>query len=510
MPLSLFNTLGRKLEPFEPLEPPRVRMYVCGPTVYSWIHIGNARPVVFFDVVYRYLKHLNFDVTYVMNITDIDDRILDRAAKEKVPSKEVSKRYTEAFLSDLEKLSITPQSHLPKVTDHIEDILRLIRTLMDKGIAYATPSGEVLFSVRKFEDYGKLSMKEIDLLQGGSRSLFGIEKEDPLDFSLWKAKKHQEDISFESPWGEGRPGWHIECSAMAMRYLGTSLDIHGGGVDLIHPHHENEIAQSEAASGKLFAKYWLHNEFILINNEKMSKSLGNIFLVRDFISKYSAELLRFLLLSSHYRSVIHFDENHLADCQAGLHRIYRALEKALSYSTARSHTDLPPHLTPKGNSLSVDDQNRLNVYERNFQKMWEEDLNDDFNFPKLLSHVFQYVRLTNFSLGSKSFTFEEKRRIAVGFLAHMTQLSKIVNLFSEPPSQFLETLREQTIQKQGISRQEIERLIDERDAARREKNFPRADEIRCQLLDRGIELQDFPQQTSWDVVFPKHHPTDSP
>lgn len=490
--IEITNTLSGKKEAFVPIEAGKVKMYVCGPTVYNYIHIGNARPLIFFDVVGRYLSFCGFQVKHVMNYTDVDDKIIKRAEEEGISTEEITNKYITEFQKDMELLKIRAPYLQPKVTDHIQEIIELVEKLITNQLAYMAENGEVFFSVRSFAEYGKLSKKKIDDLLVGARVAPDEKKRDPLDFSLWKPRKNPNEPGWKSPWGVGRPGWHIECSAMAMKYLGETFDIHGGGMDLMHPHHENEIAQSEGATHKLFAKYWLHNNMLTIQSEKMSKSLGNIWLTRDFIEKYSAETLKFFMLSGHYRSTLDFSEGLVKEQQSALHRVYKAMEKATSLSQLSGLSSNP---------LSADGK-ALEVFSLEFENRWKQAMDDDFNTAKVFGLVFDYVRLVNILVDKKGFQNSiESATLLKTFLSQMHRLSSVLNLFGEPPSTYLTLLRTLFLKEKGLTEAFVTENIHKRIEARKQKNFKQADEIRDNLLSFGIELMDKGQETQWDVSF---------
>lgn len=452
-------------------------MYVCGPTVYNFIHIGNARPLVFFDVARRFLEHQGYSVRHVINYTDIDDKIIHKAQQENRPWFEITAQFIREYETDMELLKVRHPHAMPKVSDFIPEIIQLVQRLIDKGFAYEK-GGEVFYRVRHFKGYGKLSGKDLDSLRAGARVEVDREKEDPLDFTLWKPRKEASEPAWESPWGSGRPGWHIECSAMAMKLLGESFDIHGGGMDLMHPHHENEIAQSEAVTEKTFAKYWLHNNMLNINAEKMSKSLGNIRLARELIEENTAEVVKLALLSGHYRSVIDFSDKLLRDCLVSLHRFYSTLARVKEVVQG----------------LSAEGFNDV------FQKQWEEALTDDFNTPKVLAHVFDYLRFINGLLDVKPFRLnDETKKQCLWFVDAFSRLSKVLNLFGEEPSQFLSELKIKYLKNNQMNEGWIQSKILERNTARKNKDFKLADGIRDELLQKGIELKDGKEVTVWDV-----------
>lgn len=466
--MKIYNTLSKRKEEFVPVEPGKVKMYVCGPTVYNLIHIGNARPMIVFDTVRRYFEYKGYEVNYVSNFTDVDDKIIKKAIEEGVDADTISKRYIEECKKDMDAMNIKPATKNPKATEEICGMLEMIGTLIEKGYAYVAKDGTVYFRVRKFKDYGKLSHKNLDDLQSGFRELkvTGEEdKEDSNDFVLWKPKKEGEPF-WESPWCEGRPGWHIECSVMAKRYLGEEIDIHAGGEDLIFPHHENEIAQSEAANGKTFAKYWMHNGFLNIDNKKMSKSLGNFFTVREISEKYDLQVLRFFMLSAHYRSPLNFSAELMEASKNGLERILTGVEKL---------KDLL--LKAEGTELTAGELENKKTGEELVAK-YEAAMDDDFNTADAISAVFELVKLAN------STANENSTAAYVSWLKEtIEKLCDIMGIITEKKEEILDS--------------EIEELIAKRQAARKEKNFALADEIRGQLLERGIVLEDTREGVKW-------------
>ena len=466
--MKIYNTLTRRKEEFVPLEPGKVKMYVCGPTVYNLIHIGNARPMIVFDPVRRYFEYKGYDVNYVSNFTDVDDKIINKAIEEGTDADTVSKRYIEECKKDMKALNVKPATKNPLATEEICGMLDMIQTLIEKGYAYAAADGTVYFRVKKFKDYGKLSHKNLEDLQSGFREIkvTGEEgKEDPNDFVLWKPKKEGEPY-WESPWCEGRPGWHIECSVMAKHYLGEEIDIHAGGEDLIFPHHENEIAQSEAANGKPFARYWMHNAFLNIDNRKMSKSLGNFFTVREICEKYDPQVLRFFMLSAHYRSPLNFSAELMEASKNGLDRILTGMEK-LRETEAKVSQD----------SLSLAEEENKAKGEALAAK-YEAAMEDDFNTADAISAVFELIKLAN------STVTEESSKAYVSWL-------------KEELERLCEVLGIETEKKKEVLDAEIERMIEERQAARKAKNFALADEIRGRLLEMGIILEDTREGVKW-------------
>ncbi len=465
--MKVYNTLSRKKETFVPLEEGKVKMYVCGPTVYNLIHIGNARPMIVFDTVRRYLEYKGYEVNFVSNFTDVDDKIIKKAVEEGVSSQEISSRYIEECKKDMAGLNVKPATMHPLATQEIDGMLQMISTLIDKGFAYPAADGTVYFRTRKFEEYGKLSHKNLDDLQAGHREIkvTGEGKEDSLDFVLWKPKKEGEPY-WESPWCQGRPGWHIECSVMAKKYLGDEIDIHAGGEDLIFPHHENEIAQSEACNGTTFAKYWLHNGFLNIDNKKMSKSLGNFFTVREISEKYDLQALRFFMLSAHYRSPLNFSAELMEAAKNGLDRILNAAENL-------------EHLKKNSKRVSMTEAESENWKESGaFVEKFEAAMEDDFNTADAISAVFELVKFCNTNVSEES-----SREFLEKLSKRMTQLCDILGILLE--------------KKEEILDEEIESLIAKRQAARKEKDFARADEIRGILLEKGIILEDTREGVKW-------------
>lgn len=465
--MKVYNTMTKCKEEFVPLEEKKVRMYVCGPTVYNYIHIGNARPMIVFDTVRRYFMHKGYDVRYVSNFTDVDDKIIKKAQEENVDPTVISERFIMECKKDMEAMNILPATVHPKATEEIDDMIRLINGLISKGYAYEK-NGTVYFKTRSFSEYGKLSHKNLDDLQTGGRVLLVTgedEKEDPLDFVLWKPKKDGEP-AWPSPWGEGRPGWHIECSAMSKKYLGEQIDIHAGGEDLVFPHHENEIAQSEAANGKPFATYWLHNAFLNIDNKKMSKSLGNFFTVRDIGERYDLSVLRFFMLQAHYRSPLNFSDALMESARSGLERIRNAAE----------HMEfILPKL--KERELNDGEQESLRTA-KTYEEAFDQAMEDDFNTADAIAAVFDLVKLCNTSVNEHS---------SPGFVTELKN-----RLYSLTDVLGLKIADEKT-----ELTQEIEGLIARRQQARKDKNFQLADEIRAQLFDMGIELLDTREGVKW-------------
>ncbi|HHW67134.1 MAG: cysteinyl-tRNA synthetase [Epulopiscium sp.] len=462
--MKIYNTLTRQKEEFIPLDPKEIKMYVCGPTVYNYIHIGNARPYIIFDTVRRYFEYKGYKVNYVQNFTDVDDKIIKRANEENTTAIEIVEKYIAETLKDADGLNIKRAVVHPRVTQEMPAIISMIQTLMDKGFAYEV-NGTVYFDIQAYRDYGKLSHKNQEDLEAGARIEINEDKKHPMDFVLWKPKKPGEP-SWESPWGDGRPGWHIECSAMAKKYLGDTIDIHAGGEDLIFPHHENEIAQSEAANGKPFARYWMHNGFINVDNKKMSKSKGNFFTLREVAQEFPYEVIRFFMLSAHYRSPINFSRELLQAAQNGLERIKNAvinLDHIVNHSATEEMTEEEIQLSGE---LEV------------FVKKFEEAMEDDFNTADAVSVIFELVRFANTHINgnsSKAFTSVVKKKII--------ELSNILGLLEKQENDLLD--------------EEIEKLIQERQEARKAKNWALADQIRDALKEKGIILEDTPQGVRW-------------
>ena len=461
--MKIYNTLTRKKEEFVPIEEGKVRMYVCGPTVYNYFHIGNARPFVVFDTMRKYLEYRGYKVKFVQNFTDVDDKIIKRAKEEGISAQEVSEKYIAEYFKDAAALNVKKATVHPQVTKTMDDIIKFVQDLIDLGYAYES-DGDVYYRARKFKGYGKLSGKNIDDRISGARIAVDEKKEDPLDFALWKARKEESEIAWESPWGMGRPGWHIECSAMSKKYLGDTIDIHAGGQDLQFPHHENEIAQSEAHSGKAFAHYWMHNGYINIDGIKMSKSLGNFKTVRDLLQVYDGEVLRFLILSGHYRGPIDFGEEILTQSQNGLLRMRNA--KANLQHMAASGTG----------DMSESEKTVLAGLDK-YRQQFIEAMDDDLNTADAISAVIELITAVNTAVREGA-----SKEFAQKCLDLLMELATVLGLLQQDVSKEVTEVEP-----------EIQALIDERQAARAEKNFVRADEIRDQLKARGITLKDTPQ-----------------
>ncbi len=480
-PIVVYNSQSRRKEPFVTLEPGRVKMYVCGPTVWDFLHVGNFRGAIFFNVVRNWLEKSGYKVTYVYNFTDVDDKIIQRAQKDGVPSSEISERYIEEFKKDFQKLGLTAHSHNPKVTEFMKPIIHFISDLIAKGKAYEM-EGDVYYDVHAFPEYGKLSNKNIEELEAGFRIDVDQRKRNPSDFALWKKSKEGEPY-WDSPWSKGRPGWHIECSAMIRSLLGEQIDIHGGGLDLIFPHHENEVAQSEGVTGRPFVKYWMHNNMIQFGAQKMSKSLGNVRTGRAFLDEYNGEILKFMMLSAHYRSPSDFSEGQIEKAISGLARVY----SALAYAERLAHESSPT-------ALKKEFQDVLNASDQAFQ----DALNDDFNTPGALAQIYEAVRAFNHQVRTGSVA-PEKRTMAKAFLVWMSDKASVLSLFQEPPQEFLRSLDDRILQRKGLKRSEIDQLVTERSDARKSKNFALADEIRTRLSHMGIQVHDLSGETLWEV-----------
>ncbi len=466
--MKIYNTLSGRKEEFVPIEEGKVRMYVCGPTVYNLIHIGNARPMIVFDTVRRYMEHKGYQVNYVSNFTDVDDKIIKRALEEGVDSSVISERYIDECKKDMQMMNVRPATTHPKATEEIGGMIDMIKTLIDKGYAYAAADGTVYFRTRKFKGYGKLSHKNIDDLQGGMRALLVSgedQKEDPLDFVLWKPKKEGEPF-WESPWCDGRPGWHIECSVMSKKYLGDEIDIHAGGEDLVFPHHENEIAQSEAANGKQFSRYWMHNAFLNIDNKKMSKSLGNFKTVRDISENYDLQVLRFFMLSAHYRSPLNFSADLMEAAKNSLDRIVTCasnLKYGIDHVQAENATEAEQQLLQEAEK---------------FTEQFDAAMDDDFNTADAITAIFDLVKFINTNTNEES-----SRAFLTGLRDQLVMLSDICGLIVEKEEESLDA--------------QVEALIEERQSARMNKDFARADEIRDQLTQMGIVLEDTREGVKW-------------
>lgn len=466
MTIHLYNTMENKKVPFQPREEGKVTMYVCGPTTYNYIHLGNARPIVVFDTVRRYFLYQGNQVTYVQNFTDVDDKIINRSKEEGISAAAVAEKYIAAYFEDVQALNVMKADVHPKVTEHIADIIKLVQELVDNGVAYEV-NGDVYFSVRDFPEYGKLSGRNLDEMLAGARVMIGDQKHNPMDFALWKAAKPGEP-AWDSPWGKGRPGWHIECSAMSRKYLGDGFDIHGGGADLIFPHHENEIAQSEAASHCTFVRYWMHNGFITVNNEKMSKSLGNFFLLRDILAKFPGDVVRFYLISTHYRSPIDFDDQKLAVAEKSLHRLRNA------YLLAKECAE------ENGESGDAAADQALLAAMTDAKEAFEAAMNDDFNTALAIAAIFDFCRVVNSQV--KNAGQKTARQVLEQFIAFDSVIACIV-----PQEQ----------QDDGLTDALMELIIEVRQEARKKKDWATADAIRDKLKELGIVLEDGADGVRW-------------
>jgi cysteinyl-tRNA synthetase len=476
MALRVYNTLTGKKEFFEPLEPAKVGMYVCGPTVYDSCHIGHARSVVVFDVIVRYLKAKGFDVNYVRNFTDVDDKIINRANELGIDCQELAEKYIREFHDDMDALNVERAAVEPKATEHIGEIIKLIERLMEKDLAYMI-DGDVYYAVDSFKGYGKLSGRRLEDMEAGARVDVDKRKRNPFDFALWKSAKPGEP-SWESPWAKGRPGWHIECSAMSAHYLGETFDIHGGGKDLIFPHHENEIAQSEGAFGKQFAKYWIHNGFVNIDQEKMSKSLGNFKMIKEVVKVYHPETIRLFLLSNHYRSPVDFTDKSMDEASAGLDKIYALLERAENDFGSLAEDDSP-------------------------QKYWDlfcEAMDDDFNTARGIGVLFDAVRTINRLLDQNKESALPDIKATIGsYRADLLKIGSILGILTESPKAYFDKKKSAAVDKKSIDTAMIDQMIKEREQARKAKDFSKADEIRKELENMNVLLEDRPDGTVWKI-----------
>ena len=473
MSLKIYNTLTRKKEEFVPLEKGKVGIYVCGPTVYNFIHIGNARPFVVFEVVRRYMKFIGYKVKYVQNLTDIDDKMINKANELGITVHELAQKYISEYFIDTDSLNIGRADFHPRATEHISEIIKMVKNLEKKGFAYAV-DGDVFFDVSKFKEYGKLSNQDIDELKSGARVEVDKRKKEAIDFALWKKAKEGEP-NWNSPWGKGRPGWHIECSVMSMKYLGKTFDIHAGGSDLIFPHHENEIAQSEAHNQQPFVKYWMHNGYLCLNNKKMSKSLGNIMKVREIREKYSGEVVRYFILSAHYRNPLDFNEEQLQQAQSSLQRLNNTIYN-LKYLQNQGKFRT---------GMNENEKSILNKVKENEQKFMEA-MDDDFNTPVALSRIFSLNKEVNIYLASEG-------------LKNRKLLDNILNFYRDLAGQVLGILKDETI-REHFAEPEIQILIKEREKARKEKDWNRADKIRGELKENGIVLEDTSEGVRWKKI----------
>ncbi len=493
--MQVFNSLTNKKEELKPINSGKIGIYTCGVTVYDLCHIGHARSIIAFDVIYRYLEYKGYDVIFVRNFTDIDDKIINKANQLGVPFNEVSERYIKEYYIDINKLNIKKPAYEPKATEHINDMIEFVKVLIDKGYAYEV-DGDVYFEVQKFKDYGKLSKKNIDDLMAGARIEISEKKKNPLDFALWKKSKENEPF-WDSPWGKGRPGWHLECSVMSMKYLGETFDIHGGGKDLIFPHHENEIAQSEAYSEKPFANYWIHNGFVNINKEKMSKSLGNFLTIREVTERIHPDILRFFLLTSHYRSPIDFSEENIKNAANGYMRLNYSLEKLYSILNGKEisleEINLK-NLTKAQKKLF----NKLNETKENFISA----MDDDFNTAQAIGYIFDFLPDLNKIIYAPNIKLNEDLLKLLGKVKEFfIDISKILGLFSIAPEDFILNERKKFLKKNNLDEEFVNEKISQREKFRKNKEFEKADEIRDELSSLGIQLEDTPDGTIWKFEY---------
>ncbi len=483
MSIRIHNTQSGQKEDFVPIEEGRVRLYLCGPTVYDFLHIGNYRGAVFFNAVRNWLEYKGYQVSYIYNYTDVDDKIINRAKEDGVTPKEISEKYIKEFQKDYELLQLRPHTKNPKVSEHMDDIIDFVRGLVEKKKAYVI-DGDVYFDVKSFADYGKLSNKNIDEMESGFRIDVDTRKKHPADFALWKATD-EPDSSWESPWGKGRPGWHIECSAMNRAILGESIDIHGGGLDLVFPHHENEIAQTEALTGKPFVKYWMHNNMLEFGNQKMSKSLGNVKTGRSFLEQYDGEILKYMMLQAHYRSTIDFSDAQVELAVRALARIYSAM------AHAQGLLSLDLELVP------VPEKFQKTIIEADEEI--EKDMDDDFNTPQMLARLFEVVRGYNNLVRTPSKVTPEKKAVAEVFFHWLKNKGGLLAMFQQNPEEYLLALDNRLLDAKNLRREDIDQLVAERAKARRDKDFSTSDKIRDQLSGMGISIQDTPAGTFWEV-----------
>ncbi len=484
MAVKVYNTMTRRREDLVTIQEGKLGLYVCGITVYDLCHIGHARSAVVFDTITKYLRFRSYDVTYVKNFTDVDDKIINKANAEHVTITDISEKFILEHNRDMDALGVARPDIAPKATENIPGMIELIRKLMDKGLAYVS-DGDVYYAVDKFKGYGKLSGRNLDDMMAGARIEVGEKKRNPMDFALWKASKENEPW-WDSPWGKGRPGWHIECSVMSQRFLGTTFDIHGGGEDLIFPHHENEIAQSEGASGQTLANYWIHNGFIKINSEKMSKSLGNVFSIRDILEKYHPEAVRLFILQTHYRNPIDFSDESLSEARAGMDRFYAALKS------------IKDALSASGSSDAQDGKaNELVEKMTGLKEKFTEAMDDDFNSARAIGYLFDGVRTIN------AYLAEQKSAINKTALVRSQEILKelgfVLGLFLDDPDEYFRKDRDREARKLGIDIVEVESLIQERNEARAAKDWKRADEIRNALIAKKVSIKDSAAGTTWKI-----------
>ena len=481
--MKIYNTLTGRKEKFVPLIPDQVKMYVCGVTVYDYCHIGHARSAIVFDVIRRYMRYKGFDVKYVRNFTDIDDKIINRAGQEGVKWDTIANKYTVEYYKDMDRLGVERADVEPKATEHIREIIDIVKGLVDRAFAYEV-EGNVYFSVEKFSDYGKLSKRDTEEMMAGARVEVDARKKNPLDFALWK-KSREGEPSWDSPWGYGRPGWHIECTAMSMKHLGESFDIHGGGADLLFPHHENEIAQSEAYTGKPFVRYWIHNGFITIDKEKMSKSLGNFFTIKEVLNKFDPEVVRYFLLSTHYRSPIEFSDEQLREAESSIDRYYTTVVKIGDFLEKE---DLREESSNAGGTFAG--------FLVPFRAKFIEAMDDDFNTALALGHIFELIREVNKFLDNKPWRLKD-RELLLKTMELLLEAGNILNIFGRTPYEWYSSLMK--LRKIGLSERDIFKKVEERQAARQKKEWHVADKIRRELEEKGIILEDKNDRTDWKV-----------
>tara|TARA_R110002072_G_scaffold64203_3_gene159435 strand:- start:48412 stop:49875 length:1464 start_codon:yes stop_codon:yes gene_type:complete len=485
MSLVIYNTLNNTKEKFRPINEKEVKMYVCGPTVYDFLHIGNFRGAIFFNLVRNWLEESGYKVTYVYNYTDVDDKIINRANDEGVESGDISEKFIKEFETDYNRLGLKKHTHNPRVTEHMDDIIDIVKRLVERGSGYVI-DGEVFYSIDNFESYGKLSGKKLDELEAGQRVDVDTRKKNPMDFVLWKPAKEGEP-SWDSPWGKGRPGWHIECSAMIRNLLGESIDIHGGGIDLIFPHHENEIAQGEGSCDHKYCNYWMHNNFINLKDQKMSKSLGNVITARSFMDKYHPEILKFVMLSAHYRTMLNVNEEKIEQTVSGLARVYKALRDAQNFMAKTS-------ATTEGSTFKA-----LATAFTSADAKIKKALNDDFNTGEMMANIFEVVRVFNSQNVLKKLKDPNALATAKDFQAWIQKWGSVSALFQQPADQFLKELDQILLKDMNLDASEIDKLVEERIKARENKDWAKSDEIRDKLSAMGIELHDSQEGGHWEV-----------
>jgi cysteinyl-tRNA synthetase len=489
--MNIYNTLSRKKEEFIPLRAGHVGMYVCGITAYDLCHMGHARSAVVFDVIRRYLEYRGYQVTFIKNFTDVDDKIIQRANSEGRTIFDIASRFIQSHNEDMGALGVGRPTAAPRATENIDGMICLTQTLLDKGLAYEE-GGDVYFAVEEFPSYGKLSGRKTEDMIAGARVDVNERKRNPLDFALWKASRAGEP-AWKSPWGQGRPGWHLECSVMSAHFLGETFDIHGGGEDLIFPHHENELAQSEGATGKPLARYWMHNGFIRVNHEKMSKSLGNFFTIKEMLQSYHPEVLRFFLVQSHYRSPVDYSDNTLREARLAMGRFYSCL-KAIKDKLPTGAGDGGPR------EIESDRSEGRGVEIAQYRERFIEAMDDDFNTPRALGHMFDAVRIINGFLAEGNGPSRKQRNALLQARSMLLEVGHILGIFYEDPDVYMDRDREKEISRLGLDEKDIERLVAERWQARLSKDWKRADEIRQILADKGVDLQDGPAGTVWRIV----------